>query len=130
MQRIMTYLFVVFVFACLWQSQSIISNTIQVVIVREEEALENSSLFGYVPLENITDGLNVNFTVLESGGESYKGMLDKFCKVVKNTGVSVIISEDTSSHPKLLDVYASCVAIPVIRLFHSAYERQVVEQVR
>jgi hypothetical protein len=125
----MAYPFFVFVFAFLWQTQYIFSNTIQVVIVRQEE-LENSSLSGYVPLENITDGVSANFTVLRSGGESYKGILDKFCRVVKNTGVSVIISEDTSSHPKLLDVYASYVGIPVIKLFHSAYERQVVKQVR
>ncbi len=119
-----------FVFACLWQSQSIYSNTIEVVIVRKE-ILGNNNLSGYVFFQSINDGCNgFNFTVLEGDEESYQEMLDRFCKIAENTGVSVIISEDRSSHPKLLDVYASYMGVPLIKLFQSDFKEQLVKQVR
>ena len=128
-QRVMMHLFF-FVFACLWQSQPIYSNTIEVVIVRQK-ILGNNNLPAYVPFQNINDGLGFNFTVLEGDEESYQEMLDRFCTIAENTGVSAIISEDRSSHPKLLDVYASYMGIPLIKIFQSDYEEQlVIKQVR
>ena len=128
-QRMMAHPFF-FVLACLWQSQSVYSNTIEVVIVRQE-IFGNNNLSRYVFFQNINDGLSFNFTVLQEGEESYQEMLDRFCTIAENTGVSAIISEDRSSHPKLLDVYASYMGIPLIKLFQSDYEKQlVIKQVR
>ena len=127
----MIHVFVfVFAFAYLWpQGQSSFSNTVRVVIFTKRNLLENNRSSGYVPLENFTDRQNYNFTVLESGLGSYQEMLDKFCSIIQNTGVSAIISKDRSSYFEIIDVYASYMGVPVIKLFHTKQEQQVYKQV-
>lgn len=127
----MIHLFVfVIAFACLWpQGQSSFSNTVQVVIFTKGNLLENNGFSGYVPVENFTVLQGYNFTVLEGGWRSYKEILDKFCSIIQNTGVSAIISKDRSSHFEIIDVHASYMSVPVIKLFRSNHEQQVVRQV-
>ena len=119
--------FFIFVIVSLWpQCRSIHSDTIQVVVVRQEEPLENNKLSEYVRFENITDGLRFNFTILKAEKKKYEQLLNRFCTIAKNTGVSMVISEVSSF--QLLDVYASYMAIPLVKLFHN--EQELVKQVR
>ncbi|XP_028404593.1 glutamate receptor ionotropic, NMDA 1-like isoform X1 [Dendronephthya gigantea] len=61
-------------------------------------------------------------------GASYKETTDEFCRILKNTGVSAIVSLNISSHPKHIDIYASYIGIPVIKLFNNPFKQDVVKQ--
>lgn len=124
------FVFFIALFACLWaQGQSRFSNIVQVVIITKEDLLEKNTLSVYVSQENITDRRSYNFTVLKGGKRSYQEILEKFCSIIKHTGVTAIISTDGSSYFKISDVYASYMGVPVIKLFHSNYEPPVAKQV-
>ena len=117
------FVFSIALFACSWaEGQSKFSNIVQVVIITKEDLLEKNTLSGYLSHENITDRRGYNFTVLKGGRRSYQEILAKFCSVIKQTGVTAIISTDRSSYFKIFDVYASYMNVPVIKLFHSNYE--------
>ena len=125
----MTRRFVIVVFAFIWQSQLCFSSTVQIILIKQSDLFKTNNRSDYLSSEYNEDGLGFNFTVLEYGGKSHQEILDTFCSFVKNTGVSVIISEDSSTHPKLLDIYASYSNTPIIKLFHSAHEQQIIKQV-
>lgn len=66
-----------------------------------------------------------NFTLLPGGGLSYLEILYKLCRIFKNSGVSVIISEGSSLHS--IQKYLIFIQVTWVSVLNNYAEDQAVK---